>query len=95
MALSCPQNRTTRRVGSKERLWFGKSITGVLPLLPINDNSNRDQDARRLKQTRFGSNNLLPHLVEKINLRGHPACDTTTDAEDIHGPFSLVHLIDY
>jgi hypothetical protein len=64
--------------------------------LPINDNSNRDQDAaRRLKQTRCGSNNLLPHLFEKINQRGHPACDTTTDAEDVHGPISLLRLIDY
>jgi hypothetical protein len=26
MALSCPQNRTARRVGSKTRLWFGKLI---------------------------------------------------------------------
>jgi hypothetical protein len=60
------------------------------------DNSNRDQDAARgLKQTRRGSNNRLPHLAEKIDLRGHPACDTTTDADNIHGLFSLVHLIDY
>ncbi len=61
-----------------------------------NDNSNRDQDAARgLKQTRRGSNNRLPHLAEKIDLRGHPACDTTTDADNIHGLFSLVYLIDY
>ena len=26
IALSCPQNRTARRVGSKTRLWLGKLI---------------------------------------------------------------------
>jgi hypothetical protein len=63
--------------------------------LPIADNSNRDQNAPRLKWTRRGSNNLLPHPFEKINLRGHLACDTTTDAEDIHGVTSLLQLIGY
>jgi hypothetical protein len=48
-----------------------------------------------LKQTRCGSNNLLSHPIEKINLRGQLACDTMTDAEDIHGPTSLIRPIGY
>jgi hypothetical protein len=48
-----------------------------------------------LKQTRCGSNNRLPHPIEKTNLRGQLACDTMTDAQDFHGPTSLLHLIGY
>lgn len=32
MALSCPQNRTARRVRSYERLWFGNSIMWPEPI---------------------------------------------------------------
>ena len=43
-ALSCPQNLTARRVGSYERLWFGKSITGLGPFesSPVHDRPDRD-----------------------------------------------------
>jgi hypothetical protein len=80
-------------VTSHGRLWFGKSITSARSGFPIDDNSNRDQNALRLKQTRCRSNNLLPHPIKKTNLRGQLACDTMTDAEDIHDLTSLLHLI--
>ena len=35
-------NRTTRRVASYERLWFGKSIIWARSCLPISDNPDRD-----------------------------------------------------
>jgi hypothetical protein len=80
-------------VTSDGRLWFGKSITSARSGFPIDDNSNRDQNGLRLKQTRCGSNNLLPYPIEKTNLRGQLACDMMTDAENIHGLTSLLHLI--
>jgi hypothetical protein len=55
--------------------------------LPVNDNSNRDQNAPPLSQC--GSDNLLPRPFHKIKLRDHLACDVTTNAEDIHGLTSL------
>jgi hypothetical protein len=56
---------------------------------PIGDNPDRDQNAPRLKQTRRGGNDLLPQLFEKIELRGHPACDAAADIQHIHGLTSL------
>jgi hypothetical protein len=82
-------------VASYERLWFGKSITRARSFLPISDDSDRDYDASRLNQTRCGNNNLLPHPFEEINLRGYLACDMTTDTQDIHGPTSLLRLINH
>jgi hypothetical protein len=76
-------------------LWLGKSIASARSFLPVSDNSNWDQNAPRLKQTCCGSGNLLPHPIEKTNLRGQLACDTMTDAQDVHGLTSLLHLIDH
>ena len=89
IALSCPQNRTTRREASYERLWFGKSIMSARSFWPIGDNPDRDQNAPRLKQARRGCNDLLPQPFEKIELRGHPACDAAADIQHIHGLTSL------
>jgi hypothetical protein len=99
-AATPPQSRyhepkTVQRVTSYQRLWLGKSIASARCFLPIGDNSNWDQNAPRLKQTCRGSDNLLPHPIEKTNLRGQLACDTITDAQDIHGPTSLLHLINH
>jgi hypothetical protein len=46
IALSCPQNRTARRVWSYDRLWFGKSITRLIALSPARDDSDRDRNER-------------------------------------------------
>jgi hypothetical protein len=57
--------------------------------LPIGDNPDRDQNAPRLKQARRGGNDLLPQPFEKIELRGHPACDAAADIQHLHGLTSL------
>jgi hypothetical protein len=64
IALSCPQNRTARRVWSYDRLWFGKSITRLITSSPVRDRSDRDRNLRNIMfnyglQRSFGSNNDL------------------------------------
>jgi len=57
---------------------------GAPSFLPIDNNSDRNQNAPRLKQTRDGSNNLPPHPFEQICLRGLPASDATADVQETH-----------
>jgi hypothetical protein len=69
-ALSCPQNRTARRVSSYERLWFGKSITGLIGSSSIHRRSDRDrnQPAVRVDHALQGSfgrcNNFAAELSQ-------------------------------
>jgi hypothetical protein len=82
--------KTAQRAASNHTNGCGlENQSRARPFLPIDGDSNRNQNGPRPKQTRCGSDNLLPHPFETINLRRQLACDATTDTQDTHGPTSL------
>jgi hypothetical protein len=82
--------KTAQRAASHQTNGYGlENQSRTRPFLPIDGDSNRNQNGPGSKQTRCGSDDLLPHPFETINLRRQLACDATTDTQDTHGPTSL------
>jgi hypothetical protein len=88
IALSCPQNRTARRVWSYDRLWFGKSITGLIT--SSHDDSDRDRNEQTIAvdcglQRSFRRNDdLATHPPQQLDAFGPLPFSATMKAQRIY-----------
>src|ERR1700730_5087712 len=88
IALSDPQNRTARRVGSYDRLWFGKSITSSkrCPAIGNHPDFSRDWLIESALQCSFRRvNNAGADLPKRFHTFGPLPLNAAMDAQRIYG----------